>query len=134
MKLEDDQMCFVCGKKNPIGLHLEFDIDKDKREIRTVFVPQKNYQGYKDIVHGGIIATVLDEVMVNLVYRLGKPCVSTEIVLRLKRFARVNEEIIFTGRISEEYRRLVATKAKAELSDGTVIAEASGKLLKVGQT
>jgi len=132
MKLEDDQMCFVCGKKNPIGLHLEFDIDRDKKEIKTIFTPSKNYQGYKDIVHGGIIATVLDEVMVNLAYRLGKPCVSTEIILRLKKFVRVDKEIIFTGRLSEEYRRLISAEAKAELKDGTVIAEASGKLIKVG--
>jgi len=132
MKLEDDQMCFVCGKKNPIGLHLEFNIDRKKKEIKTIFTPSKNYQGYKNIIHGGIIATVLDEVMVNLAYRLGKPCVSTEVILRLKRFARVDEEIIFTGRLSEEYRRLISAEAKAELNDGTLIAEASGKLLRVG--
>ena len=131
MNLEDDYMCFACGKNNPIGLHLKFDINREKQEIKTVFTPGKNYKGYKDIVHCGIISTVLDEVMVNLAYRLGKPCVSTEIKLRLKKFALVNQEITFKGKLLEEKGRLIMAESEARTADGTIIATAQGKLFKI---
>src|SRR5262245_4874414 len=59
--LEDDAMCFCCGQKNPIGLKLEFHETPDGR-MGTIWIPRKEHQGFKDIVHGGLVATVLDEV------------------------------------------------------------------------
>ena len=63
MNLEDDHYCFVCGEENPSGLHLKFSANKGK--IQTEFIPRKIHQGYKNIVHGGIISTLLDEAMVK---------------------------------------------------------------------
>ena len=62
-KLEDDKHCFVCGEKNPNGLNLTFSFREGK--VVTEFILHKTYQGYKDIVHGGIISTLLDESMVK---------------------------------------------------------------------
>ena len=59
--LKDDHYCFVCGEQNPSGLHLRFSLQDGK--VRTEFTPQKIHQGYKDIIHGGLISTLLDEVM-----------------------------------------------------------------------
>ena len=56
-----DEYCFACGRNNPIGLHLDFKFDGDKY-IAKKTVPRE-YQGYKDIVHGGIVTTMLDEAM-----------------------------------------------------------------------
>ena len=70
-------MCFACGSKNPIGLKLKFSLD-DNNVMRTQFTPQKVHQGYKNVVHGGIIALILDEVMVNLLWKLGRPVVSAQ--------------------------------------------------------
>lgn len=53
--------CFVCGKDNPIGLNITFFKDKDK--IRAEFIPESKHQGYKGIVHGGILFSILDEIM-----------------------------------------------------------------------
>ena len=51
--------CFGCAGKNPIGLKLSFDLDGDT--LKSSWLPSKNYQGFEDIVHGGIISTLMDE-------------------------------------------------------------------------
>ncbi len=65
----DLNLCFGCGKKNPIGLKMEFMDSEDK--IRAKWKPSETYQGYPNILHGGIIATLLDEI--------GAWCVSVKI-------------------------------------------------------
>ena len=82
MKLIDDNYCFVCGKKNPIGLKLDFSFDG--KTITTEFVPQKEHQGYFNIVHGGIISTLLDEAMVKLAIEMGMPAVTARMDIRLQ--------------------------------------------------
>ncbi|MEI2727020.1 MAG: PaaI family thioesterase [Verrucomicrobiota bacterium] len=54
--------CFVCGESNPFGLRLRFETDG--RVVQTRFVPRAEHIGFKGVVHGGILATVLDEIMV----------------------------------------------------------------------
>ena len=130
MKYRDDDMCFVCGRKNPIGLKLEFLL-KEGRTLETKFTPQKVHQGFADVVHGGILATVLDEVMVNLPCMLGQTAVTARMEVTLKRPARVGQELIFTARLTRETRRTLDACARAETDDGTVVAEARGTLMKV---
>ena len=65
----DLNLCFGCGKKNPIGLKLEF-VDSDS-VIRAKWQPSETFQGYPNVLHGGIIATLLDEI--------GAWCVSVKV-------------------------------------------------------
>ena len=60
----DANNCFVCGPKNPIGLHLSFTIDDDDI-CRSQFTPAENHCGYDSLTHGGIIFSALDDVMAN---------------------------------------------------------------------
>jgi acyl-coenzyme A thioesterase PaaI-like protein len=130
MDYEDDQMCFVCGKQNADGLHLHFELVGDDR-IRTEFIPPKRFQGWKDILHGGIIATVLDEVMVNGAYLRKIMAVTTRLEMRLRRPAAIGARLIFYGQIVKQDSRTVTTKAWAEQADGTIVAEATGLLMKI---
>ena len=130
MELVDDQMCFICGKQNSLGLQLDFEL-VGEAEVRTIFLPTKQFQGFKDIVHGGIIAAVLDEVMVNGAWLRGIRAVTGKFEVRLKRPATVGERLYFTGKIVRDGDRTVETEAHASTAEGTVIAEASGLLVKV---
>ena len=85
MKLETGGYCFVCGKNNPNGLRLSFEIDKEKQILKTTFVASPTYQGWDGIVHGGILCTLLDEAMANLVYELGYQAVTASIEIRFKK-------------------------------------------------
>ncbi len=131
MELVDDQMCFVCGKRNPSGLQLDFELVGDT-EVRTSFLPTKQFQGFRDIVHGGIITTILDEVMVNGVWLRGIRAVTGKLEVRLKQAARVGERLDFTGRILRDAGKTVETEAQVATADGVVVAEARGILMKVG--
>jgi uncharacterized protein (TIGR00369 family) len=131
MEYDNDQMCFVCGKRNGDGLQLDFEL-VGEGGIRTEFTPPKRYQGWKDIVHGGIIATILDEVMVNAAYLRKIVAVSAKLEIKLRRPAAVGERLIFHGRIVRQGAKTLNVKAWAEQENGDVVAEATGLLMKVG--
>ena len=61
VKKPEGYNCFACGTANPIGLNLEFYAESDK--IFSEITPGKYHVGWADIIHGGIISTLLDEVM-----------------------------------------------------------------------
>jgi len=130
MKLENNKKCFVCGPENRYGLHLEFVIDKNNI-MQTEFVPLEQHQGFKDIVHGGLIGLILDEIMVNLAWKLGKNAVSAELNIRLKKAAKVGEKIIFRGWIEKEDKKIIYAGAEARDENGALMATASAKCIRV---
>lgn len=129
MELSDDRHCFVCGEKNAHGLKLKFDLEDNV--LKTRFKPDKKYQGYADILHGGIIGLILDEMMVNLPWKLGMKVVTAEYTVRLKKPVMINEELEFTSRIVDNKDRLIIVEAQAKKPDGTIVATASGKCMRV---
>lgn len=129
LPLEDDNGCFACGKSNPIGLKLEFAIEGE--EYVTYFTPKKEHQGWVGIVHGGIASTILDEVMARYVYILGHNAVTGEITVRLKKPARVGQRLRFAGKMEREDRRVIDMSARATDEDGSLIAEATGRMVRV---
>ena len=63
---QGEDYCFACGPKNPIGLHLEFQLADGKFRAHKALASE--YQGYSGIVHGGIVTTLLDEAMGGYLY------------------------------------------------------------------
>lgn len=129
LELGDDDWCFACGKSNAFGLQLEFDTEGE--EYVTYFTPEKRHQGYVGIVHGGIVSTVLDEVMARYAHILGHNAVTGEMTVRFKRPALVGHRLRFAGRIDEENSRMLVCSARVNDEDGTLIAEATGKMVRV---
>ena len=127
--LIDDGYCFVCGRKNPIGLKLNFLFDG--KTIKTEFIAQKEHQGYMNIVHGGIISTLLDEAMVKLAIEMGMPEVTAKMDIRLKKALGIGEKITVSAEILKDTRKILEACAKAVTKDGAIIAEAKGKLIKI---
>lgn len=129
-ELRDNQSCYVCGKKNPAGLGVAFEIDRDARSIRARFTPLPSHQGYEGIVHGGILSALLDEAMAKLAYSLGIPAVTAEMTVKFKSPASPGEELSISGRLKHETHGLL--EAEAVIEKGLVIiAEAKGKLLRI---
>lgn len=129
IELADDNGCFVCGKLNPIGLKLEFAREGD--EYVTYFTPRKEHQGYVGIVHGGLVSTILDEVMVRDAWDRGLNVVTAEITVRFKRPAEISRRLRFGAKIESESARLIGCSARATDPDGMLIAEASGRLMRI---
>ncbi len=129
MKLISDNECFVCGKENEHGLKLDFFV-KDKK-IKANFTFDKRFQGFSNIIHGGIISTILDEAMVKLAFELGFNSVTANLNVNLKKPSRPNEKMIVTGEIIEEFERKLKAKAEIRKEDGTLVAEANSTLVKI---
>jgi uncharacterized protein (TIGR00369 family) len=126
--LQDDNHCFVCGEKNHYGLHLKFSLHEGK--VLSEFVPQKVHQGYKDIVHGGIISTIIDEAMVKAAIMQGIPAVTAEINVRFKKTLRVGEKVLIEATIINMNKKIIETSAQVKKADDTIIAEGHAKLLR----
>jgi uncharacterized protein (TIGR00369 family) len=129
MELIDDNYCFVCGKKNPIGLKLDFSFDG--KTIKTDFIPQKEHQGYFNIVHGGIISTLLDETMVKLAIEMGMPAVTARMDIRLRKTLDVGKKITVQAEILRDTKKILEVHATAVTEDNVVVADATGKLMKI---
>ena len=127
--LRDNDYCYVCGKDNPQGLAVDFDIDRGQKSITGRFTPRRQHQGYEGIIHGGILSALLDEAMVKLAFSLGIPAVTAEITVKFKFPAAPGEELQVSGRITKESRRLIRATARIERGP-IVIAEATGKLVR----
>jgi len=120
--------CFVCGDKNDIGLKLDF-YEKDGK-ARTEFTPTKNFEGYKDILHGGILSTLLDEAMIKSILAKEILTVTSQIEVKFKKPAIIGEKLIIEGEITGERGRLILTEGKIFKEDGTLVAEAKGKFFR----
>lgn len=131
VRLEDDHYCFVCGSLNDAGLKLEFRLDKENKAISTEFIPRKIHQGFKDIVHGGIIGLILDECMGNLTWKLGIHALTAEYTVRLLKPAAIREKLAFSAKIISEKRKMLIIEGGCEDEEGRKIASSSSKCIKI---
>jgi acyl-coenzyme A thioesterase PaaI-like protein len=131
MEFQDNHRCFVCGKHNPDGLHLDFE-PEGVSGVRTTCVIPERFQGFAGIVHGGILATILDECMVNTLWLRGITAVTARLEIRLRRPVGVSERVSFRAEVFRESARGFEVTSRAELDDGTVVADGQALLVKVG--
>ena len=129
MKLEDDQMCFVCGPNNPIGLQLEFRDEGDR--YCTTFTPDARHSGYAGLTHGGVLTAVLDEVMGRLLWVRNLRAATAQMEVRWISPAHIGETLHFTGWIEEVRGRLVRCAAVAQNDAGQVVARAKAKFMQL---
>jgi uncharacterized protein (TIGR00369 family) len=129
INLEDNGMCYACGKKNTKGLHLDFLFDEQEQRIETTFVPSDDYQGWNGVVHGGIIATLMDECMAKLAQFLGYRVVTASLTVRFKDVAKTGKPLSVRGEITKLSKKLIYAKAETRGEGGKVVAEAQAKLM-----
>lgn len=130
-RVEDDGMCFCCGTKNPIGLRLVFETLPNGR-TRTYWTPRPEHQGFKEIVHGGLVSTLMDEVMIRHVYDLGIPAVTAELSTRFLKPLRTGKRYRFEGWLLEDRGRVVTAEAEGfDDESGERVASGSFKCVRV---
>ena len=126
----DYDHCFGCGAANPIGLQLD-GFSLDARRVTASFVPRADYHGFSDLLHGGIVAAALDEIMAWTAILAEEVMVMTgTLELRYRKPARVETTYGLVGELAE--RRGRRLRLRSTMSDGaTVVAEGSGLFLAV---
>jgi acyl-coenzyme A thioesterase PaaI-like protein len=126
----DANECFVCGPDNPLGLRLAFRLEGDY--CRAEFVPGPFHGGYDEMAHGGIIYSVLDDVMANWLFLRGTRAHTARCEIRYREPLALGETVLLEGTLVKRKGRLALMKATARrASDLAVVAEAEGSFVVV---
>jgi acyl-coenzyme A thioesterase PaaI-like protein len=131
IRIPRTRSCFVCGVDNPLGLGLAGE--SDGRVVRAPIRFRPEHIGLAGTVHGGLVATVLDELMVwscGVVARKLAYC--AELSVRYRRPVPPETPLLGLGEIVAERRdRLFLTRGELRDASGTLFAEATGKYIPV---
>lgn len=128
-RLADDRRCFACGPENESGLRLRFEYGENAARCVVPIEPQ--FSGWSEMLHGGIVATLLDEAMAHAAIAAGVRAVTARLEVRFREPAPVGVPLTLEGTI--ERRRGKVLDAVATLSDGagTIYAEGRSRFIAV---
>jgi uncharacterized protein (TIGR00369 family) len=129
--LPHTRSCFVCGESNPIGLKLRFETDG--RIVQTRFVARLEHVGFRQTVHGGLIATLLDEIMVwACAVQTKRFAFCAELKVRFQNPLRPGEQVLATAELVENRRgKIFEAKGELRSGGGELFASATGKYLPI---
>jgi uncharacterized protein (TIGR00369 family) len=123
--------CFGCGPANAIGLQLEFLLAEDGAVVCLPTIPEC-FEGPPGYLHGGIIATLLDEAMSKTVRARGLKAVTGRMEIDYRRPVRSAAPIRMEGRLLRSEGRKHWTEARILDARGHVLAEAKGIFIEIG--
>lgn len=122
-----DHHCFACGGTNPIGLHLAIELSAGSAS--TTWTAGPDFVGWEEKVHGGIIATLLDEVMAWAPSSYDSWAVTAEMRIRYRSPANPGETLAARGWVTSKKRRIYEVSGEVRGEDGRMVAEAEGRFL-----
>ena len=122
-----DHRCFACGDVNPIGMRLHIELGEGW--ARTSWEPGADFVGWEDKVHGGLLATLLDEVMAWAPSSYDSWAVTAEMHVRFRSPANPGERLEARGWVTERRRRIYHVSGEVRGADGRIVAEATGRFL-----
>ncbi len=123
-----DHQCFGCGADNPEGLQMHFQ--PLSGESVCEYVVPRRYQSWEGIIHGGVIALMLDEAVGWAAWHADRPGVTGKLEVRYRQALKCGERIRVVGRIDRTRRSLSYASSYIErLADAARIAEATAVLM-----
>ncbi len=132
MKQPNSRQCFVCGRENPFGLKLNF-YEPSPGEVVVDYTVPEHYQGYPGVVHGGVVAAMLDEVT-GRVHMGGNPprfMFTARLNVRYRKNVPVGEPLRIIGHAGKSHERTAIATGQIFGPDGDLLAEAEALLVNV---
>ena len=126
-KVAEDSACFVCGGQNPIGLKAEFTIDAAECRSSATVQLASEFQGWQDVIHGGVLAALLDEACVYACRAKADQCVTAELQVRYRKPVPVGAMVEVTGQLEDSSRKIWQASAQVKIDD-SLYAEAQAKV------
>ena len=126
--------CFACGIENSVGLQIHF-YDNGKDEVVANYTVPEDYQGYPGIVHGGITATILDELVgrAAMAENHNQFMVSAKLSIRYRNPIPTGQPLHLMGKVLRRRGRIAISRSEIRLPDGTVGAEAEATLVRLDE-
>lgn len=133
ISLIDNNHCFVCGSSNPLGLKIPVKKYIKDNTVSFTWVPDSNHQSYAGIVHGGILATILDEAMGYAIMgeNIDRRIVTLEYTLNYRHPTPVGLPLKVVAKMGSQRHLIIQAKGTIYAPDGTVLVEASGKFYEI---
>ncbi len=126
----DPHHCFACGELNEHGLHLQLHTDPERSWTELTLKTQ--FQGWDAVAHGGIVCTILDEVMAWSVIGRGTWGVTARLNVAFRRPIPTGRAIRAEGRVTQEHRRAFRTVGEVrDQATGELLATAEGTFIAV---
>ncbi len=125
VKQPNSYHCFVCGRLNPVGLKLEF-YETGPDEVTAQFTPPEHYQGYPGVLHGGIVAALLDEIggRAAMIGDHDHFMMTAKLEIKYRQPTPVGQPLSVAGKLLKRRGRLALAHTEIRLPDGQVSAEA----------
>ena len=125
--------CFVCGLENPFGLQLRF-YSTAPGEVSVEYTVPDHYQGYPGVVHGGIVAAMLDEATGRVF--MGDPAAprfmyTARLDIRYRKNVPVGKPLKVVGRAGKNKGRTATASGAIYGPEGELLAEAEALLVDV---
>ncbi len=127
-KQPSSRTCFLCGRENDIGLKMEWYNNPGTNQVEGIVIIPENFNGYPGIVHGGIVAAVLDETAGRAVMLNGEwenLFVTLKLNVTYRKPTPTNTTLTAIGRLIKQGNRSAQVAAELKLPDGDVTAEAT---------
>ena len=126
-----DDFCFCCGQKNERGLRLAISYPAPGRSESGFLVPEW-YSGWSGVAHGGLLSTVLDEVMAHACISLGEQAasaVTAEMTVRFRKPVPTGSRLRAEGWVTQTKGRIIQTEGRLVGEDGQNVAEAHARFV-----
>ncbi len=124
--------CLVCGEDNPIGLRAR--CYKVGDTVQLSWTTRLEHSGWSNVMHGGFIATVLDEVMTwAAILGSEKPCFAADFNVRVLETLGADVSCLAAGRLVQARRRVFDVEGWVEDDAGRIYARGSGRYMPVPQ-
>ncbi len=123
--------CFGCGGANDAGMKLAFEQDDERRRIVGRFRLGERYQGGGGMLHGGIIALLLDEAMGKVCRFRGVKAVTAELNVEYLKPIRVDQNIVVEAYEKEAKERSLIHAGEIRNEEGVVLARGRGRFVTV---
>lgn len=131
VKRKHEEVCFGCGKKNLHGMHLAFEPTGDEA-LRTSFLVEEKHQGIPNLLHGGIISLVFDELMAAYCAFFDKRSLTASLSVKFLKPVRVGQTITFEARQADRRGDFLKLEGLAADEKGKTVAKAKA-LMKLVQ-
>jgi len=118
----------VCGPGNAIGLNVRFRMVDDV--CRAEFTPDARHMGYRGVTHGGIVFSLLDDVMANWLWLQGIKSFTARADIRYRAELPIGTAVRLEGHCLKRRGRLAQMRGRVlQHADGVVVAEATGSFM-----
>ena len=132
-KQPNSRMCFICGLENPVGLKLKI-YEVEPGVIETTYTASDHFQGYPGVLHGGIVATILDEISGRA--HMGDPSqprfmFTAKLEVKYRRNVPIGQPLRIVGKAGKIKGRMAESWGGIYDKNGLLLAECNSLLIDV---